>query len=81
MACSRTQHTASGEYQTSCPRSQVLHYTTQPLRSLLELMTLNTWINVLYRELEYPEDTRTFGMVSGLWVSMYALGYVQFIIL
>ena len=27
-----------------------------------------------FREIEYPDDTRTFGMVSGLWVSMYALG-------
>ena len=30
-----------------------------------------------FREIEYPDDTRTFGMVSGLWVSMYALGYVH----
>ncbi|KAH3846597.1 hypothetical protein DPMN_088900 [Dreissena polymorpha] len=26
------------------------------------------------KDLDYPTDTRTYGMVSGLWVSMYALG-------
>ncbi|KAL4218345.1 hypothetical protein ACF0H5_023082 [Mactra antiquata] len=41
--------------------------------SMSVIPTYDIYIDVL-GDLGYPEDTRTYGMVSGLWVSMYALG-------
>ena len=36
VPCSKTQHSASSEAQTSDPRSQVEHSTTEPLSSSQE---------------------------------------------
>ncbi|XP_045181546.2 MFS-type transporter SLC18B1-like [Mercenaria mercenaria] len=41
--------------------------------SMAVIPTYDVYIDIL-GEIGYPEDTRTYGMVSGLWVSMYALG-------
>ncbi|KAL4218018.1 hypothetical protein ACF0H5_022756 [Mactra antiquata] len=41
--------------------------------SMSSIPTVDVYLDVL-DDLGYPETTRTYGMVSGMWMSMYALG-------